>query len=110
MRKAATAQEERTAPPAHEESQTEKGFSEGPLAQECKEKAATAKQYWATHPKQEVALGVTAAAGGGLIAAFLFGVGPAALAGAAGYLAYRGFKSRHTGEDKAAGFSHQPQA
>ena len=39
---------------------------------------------------QRVAAGVAAAAGGGLLAAAMVGVGPAALAGAAGYLAYRG--------------------
>lgn len=39
---------------------------------------------------ERVAMGVGAAAGGGLLAAALVGVGPAALAGAAGYLAYRG--------------------
>jgi hypothetical protein len=39
---------------------------------------------------QRVAAGVAAAAGGGLLAVATFGVGPAALAGAAGYLAYRG--------------------
>jgi len=37
-----------------------------------------------------MAAGVAAAAGGGLLAAAAVGVGPAALAGAAGYLAYRG--------------------
>ena len=44
---------------------------------------------------QRVAAGVTAAAGGGLIAAAMVGVGPAALAGAAGYLAYRGLKKQN---------------
>jgi hypothetical protein len=38
---------------------------------------------------QRLTAGVVAAAGGGLIAAAVVGVGPAALAGAAGYLAYR---------------------
>lgn len=39
---------------------------------------------------QRTAAGVGAAAGGGLLAAALVGVGPAAIAGAAGYVAYRG--------------------
>lgn len=43
---------------------------------------------------QRVAVGVGAAAGGGLLAAALVGVGPAALAGTAGYLAYRGLKGQ----------------
>jgi hypothetical protein len=38
---------------------------------------------------QRAAAEVAAAAGGALLAAATFGVGPAALAGAAGYLAYR---------------------
>jgi len=37
---------------------------------------------------------VVAAAGGALLAAATLGVGPAALAGAAGYLAYRGTRGR----------------
>lgn len=41
-----------------------------------------------------VAAGVAAAAAGALIAAAWIGVGPAALAGAAGYLAYRGLKHK----------------
>jgi hypothetical protein len=39
---------------------------------------------------QRTSIGVAAAAGGGLLAAAIVGVGPAALAGAAAYLAYRG--------------------
>jgi len=39
---------------------------------------------------QRAAAEVVAAAGGALLAAATLGVGPAALAGAAGYLAYRG--------------------
>jgi len=38
---------------------------------------------------QRAAAGVAAAAGGALLAAAVVGVGPAALAGAAGYLVYR---------------------
>jgi hypothetical protein len=43
---------------------------------------------------QRVAAGVAAAAGGGLLAVATLGIGPAALAGAAGYLAYRGMTDR----------------
>jgi hypothetical protein len=43
---------------------------------------------------QRVTLGVAAAAGGGLLAAAIVGVGPAAIAGAAGYLAYRGLRGK----------------
>ena len=48
--------------------------------------ALTAPTWW------RLAVGVAAAAGGGLLAAAVVGVGPAAIAGAAGYLAYRGLK------------------
>jgi hypothetical protein len=43
---------------------------------------------------QRLTVGVAAAAGGGLIVASLVGVGPAAIAGAAGYLAYQGLKGQ----------------
>jgi len=39
--------------------------------------------------RQRAAAGVAAAAGGALLAAAVVGAGPAALAGAAGYLVYR---------------------
>jgi hypothetical protein len=54
---------------------------------------ATMANLW---PKVTISAGVAAAAGGGLIAAALLGVGPAALAGAAGYLAYRAMTRPHT--------------
>lgn len=50
---------------------------------------------------QRVALGVAAAAGGGLLAAAVIGVGPAALAGTAGYLAYRGLTGHRTSAHEA---------
>jgi hypothetical protein len=46
---------------------------------------------------QRLAAGVTAAAAGGLLAAAMVGVGPASIAGAAGYLAYRGMKEKKEG-------------
>jgi hypothetical protein len=52
--------------------------------------AVTVEALLPTGSWQRVAAGVAAAAGGGLLAAAVVGVGPAALAGAAGYLAYRG--------------------
>jgi hypothetical protein len=49
---------------------------------------------------QRTAAGVVAAAGGGLLAVAIVGVGPAAIAGAAGYLAYRGLNEhRANGHD-----------
>ncbi len=41
-----------------------------------------------------VAVGVAAASGGALLAVSLVGVAPAVIAGAAGYFAYYGIKSR----------------
>jgi len=46
------------------------------------------KTYLPTGSPQRAAAGIAAAAGGALIAAAVFGAGPAALAGAAGYLVY----------------------
>lgn len=43
-----------------------------------------------TSPEAKITAGVVAAGTGGIIAAGLIGVGPLAIAGAAGYLAYRG--------------------
>jgi len=59
-----------------------------------KESFATAEALLPTGSWQRVAVGVAAAAGGGLIAAAMVGVGPAAIAGAAGYLAYRGLSGK----------------
>jgi len=50
---------------------------------------AAVESYLPTGSQQRAIGGVAAAAGGALLAAAAFGVGPAALAGAAGYLAYR---------------------
>jgi hypothetical protein len=55
-----------------------------------KHDAITVDSMLPTGSWQRTAAGVVAAAGGGLLAAAVVGVGPAALAGAAGYLAYRG--------------------
>jgi len=48
-------------------------------------------QHW---PNAAVGIAVAAAAGGGLLVATILGAGPAAVAGAAGYLAYRGLKQK----------------
>lgn len=50
---------------------------------------------------QRVTLGVVAAAGGGLLAAALLGPAQVALAGAAGYLAYRGLRGQGKGLEQA---------
>jgi hypothetical protein len=50
---------------------------------------AAVESYLPTGSQQRAAGGIAAAVGGALLAAAAFGVGPAALAGAAGYLAYR---------------------
>jgi hypothetical protein len=63
--------------------------------------AVTVEALLPTGSWQRMAAGVAAAAGGGLLAAAVVGVGPAALAGAAGYLAYRGLSEQH--KDHAVG-------
>lgn len=52
-------------------------------------KEASVESYFPTDPRHATAVKIAAAAAGALIAAAVFGVGPAALAGAAGYLVYR---------------------
>lgn len=47
------------------------------------------ESYLPAGSRQRAAAGIAAAAGGALLAAAVVGVGPAALAGAAGYLVYR---------------------
>jgi hypothetical protein len=47
------------------------------------------ESFLPTGSPQRTVAGIAAAAGGALIAATVLGLGPAALAGAAGYLAYR---------------------
>ena len=49
----------------------------------------TIKSYLPSGSPQRAVAGIAAAAGGALLAAAVLGVGPAALAGAAGYLVYR---------------------
>jgi hypothetical protein len=47
------------------------------------------ESYLPAGSPERTTAGIVAAAGGALLAAALFGAGPAALAGAAGYLAFR---------------------
>ena len=55
----------------------------------AKDAFATIESYLPSGSKQRATAGIAAAAGGALLAAVVLGVGPAALAGAAGYLVYR---------------------
>jgi len=64
---------------------------------------AAVESYLPTGSQQRAAGGIVAAAGGALLAAAAFGVGPAALAGAAGYLAYR--ETRGSDKTKEAGLA-----
>jgi hypothetical protein len=50
---------------------------------------ATVESLLPSGSTQRIAAGIAAAAGGALVLAAMFGVGPTALAGAAGYVAYR---------------------
>jgi len=55
------------------------------------------ESYFPPGSPQRAAAGIGAAAVGALLAAAVLGVGPAALAGAAGYLVYReAYRSRRT--------------
>ena len=53
------------------------------------EAVSTIESFLPPGSPQRAAVGIAAAAGGALVVASMLGVGPAALAGAAGYLVYR---------------------
>jgi hypothetical protein len=52
-------------------------------------------------PSAAIGVAVAVAALGGLLMASLVGAGPAAIAGAAGYLAYRGLSRQNRGDNPA---------
>ena len=54
-----------------------------------KDESATVESLLPAGSGERAAVGITAAAGGALLAGATLGLGPAALAGAAGYVAYR---------------------
>ena len=72
----------------------ESAFKEGSAKVESavKEGSETVGSLLKPGSPERVAAGVAAAAGGALLAAATLGVGQTALAGAAGYAAYRGMK------------------
>lgn len=63
--------------------------SEQPAVERTKEALSRVESYLPAGSRQRTFAKIAAAAGGALIAAAVLGVGPAALAGAAGYLVYR---------------------
>jgi len=74
----------------------------GDLVAAEKKTAAVASVMAPEGSKQRAAAGAAVAAGGALIAAAWLGVGPAALAGAAAYLVYRGLKHKPSTTAEAA--------
>ena len=60
-----------------------------PELKDAKDVLSVLEAYLPEGSQQRAVAKIAAAAGGALIAAALLGVGPAALAGAAGYLVYR---------------------
>ena len=66
-----------------------------------KEGCAAVESYLPAGSQQRAVGGIAAAAGGALLASAAFGVGPVALAGAAGYLVYR--ETRGSKKTKEAG-------
>ena len=84
---------EKSRKPATREEMAEREDAEGPLT-----------TYLEEHEWPRLTAGITAAAGVGLLAVSFMGVGPAAIAGAAGYLAYRelsGKRSRAASQGEA---------
>jgi hypothetical protein len=87
--------------------QSEKTSSINKARKQVKEVSAKTETLLPTGSWQRMAVGVAVAAGGGLLAAATLGVGPAALAGAAGYLAYRGMNGQgKKAESGDTGFKH----
>jgi hypothetical protein len=60
-----------------------------PQIKDAKHLLSVVEAYLPEGSRQRAVVKIAAAAGGALIAAAVLGVGPAALAGAAGYLVYR---------------------
>lgn len=63
--------------------------SEQPAIGRAEEALSKVESYLPVGSRQRTFAKIAAAAGGALLAAAVLGVGPAALAGAAGYLVYR---------------------
>ena len=82
-------------PATTQEEMTEREEAEGPLT-----------TYLEEHEWPRLTAGITAAAAVGLAAASFIGVGPAAIAGAAGYLAYRELSGKRSKASSQAG-SHR---
>jgi hypothetical protein len=72
----------------------ESGHMEKAARKSGRHESATFESLLPTASLERTAVGVAAAAGAALLAAAAFGVGPVALAGAAGYLAYHGMTGK----------------
>jgi len=68
---------------------TKSGNTHRAASRSGKDALAAVESYLPAGSPQRAAAGIAAAAGGALLVAAVLGVGPAALAGAAGYLVYR---------------------
>ena len=66
-----------------------------------KDGSATIESLLPAGSPERVAVGTAAAVGGALIAGATIGVGPAALAGVAGYVAYRGMSGKRKDDEVA---------
>lgn len=84
--------------------QSERGSNINKARKQAKEGFGIADSLLQPNTWQRTTLGVAAAAGGGLLAVAMLGVGPAAIAGTAGYLAYRGLSGKSAKDE--AGFSN----
>jgi hypothetical protein len=70
-----------------------------PVRKEVKSEPMTVDSVLPVGSQKRMAAGVAAAAGGALLVTATIGAGPAALVGAAGYLAYKGMSEKDK-EDK----------
>src|ERR1019366_10320956 len=82
------------------QSASEKSGNTGKAARKNRKAgSATVESLLPDGSRERVAFGIAAAAGGALLACATLGVGPTALAGAAGYLAYRGMSGARKNDE-----------
>jgi hypothetical protein len=96
-----------TIPVAKAGSSPKPGKVENAIRRNIKGISATVGSMAPPGSPERVAAGVAAVAGGALIAGATLGAGPAALAGAAGYLAYKGLSGPETKKGKTGSATHK---
>ena len=105
--KSGTGSEWHTNPVAKSGSSPKPGKMEKAIRKSVKDISATIESMAPPGSPERIAAGVAAVTGGALLAGATLGAGPAALAGAAGYLAYKGLTAPDTKESGASSGSRK---